>query len=152
MTYQDYLEVTEYKGNKILNIPVGINQNWAFGFTKAVILSNYSTEIKTFVDSEGTSAGNPDVVISEFKEHPVLELPTHKAKYPLRFGIGKAKAILDNLKWINEFIADNEAEYLESHGFKDIDTVDEDYLDSKVDSYSMPDIAEREEEQYAGWK
>ena len=120
MNYQDYLEVSEYKGNKILNLPVGINQNWSFGFNKAVTLSNYSAEIRAFVDTEGKGVGDTasHIIVSEYKGNPVLELPGQSAKYPLRFGIGKARVAIKYLKEIKEFIADNEAGYLESHGFK----------------------------------
>lgn len=119
MSYKDTLEVSEYKGNKILNVPIGINSVFAFGFTKAVILSSYKDEIKTFSASEGKDAGNAEIVISEYKGNKVIHIPTHSPKYPIKFGLGKARALINYMPEINEFIADQESEYLNTHGFSD---------------------------------
>lgn len=108
MDYRDYLEVGEYKGNPTLTIPVGFNQNFTFGFTKAVIIANHEAELRTFVEKDGKGAGNPSIVISEYKGHPIIELPTHKPKYPIRLGLSKARACLSCMTGIAEFIIEHE--------------------------------------------
>lgn len=111
MRYDEILEVSEYKGNPVLTIPVGYNLNFSFGYQKAVIMGNYEAEIRAFVSSEGKSAGNPEIIISEYKGHPILELPTNKAKYPLRLGLSKARAVVKYIKEIAEFVVDNDERY-----------------------------------------
>lgn len=48
---------------------------------------------------------------SEYKGSPILELKSSEYdKYPMRFGVYKAKLILDNLDAIKEFVDKHERE------------------------------------------
>lgn len=44
-----------------------------------------------------------------FKGHPMLELSFEGDKFPLRFGLGKAKRIVACLEDIKKFVAEEEA-------------------------------------------
>lgn len=111
LRYDDILEVSLFQGKPVLTIPVGFNFNFAFGYSKAVVLGAYLDEIKTFVSSEGKRAGSAGVVISEYKKHPILEIPTHKPKYPIRIGLGKARAVVRYAREIAQFVADYDDQY-----------------------------------------
>lgn len=111
MNYQDIIELSNYKGHPVITIPVGYNLNFAFGYSKAVNMCNYQAEIKTFVDTEGKSAGNAKLVISEYKGHPILELPTNKPKYPIRLGLSKARAVMKYINEIAAFVVDHDNQY-----------------------------------------
>ena len=108
MDYRDVLEVGEFNGRPTLTIPVGYNLNFTFGFQKAVCLTNHETELRAFVGSEGKGAGNPKIVISEYKGHPIIEIPTDKKKYPIRLGLSKARAVVQYITEISEFVCDIE--------------------------------------------
>ncbi len=101
------VEVSEYKGNPTLTIPVGFNGSMTFGFNKAVLLSLYMDEIHAFFASKGKQ-GSPNVVISEYKGNPLIELPTNKPKFPFKFGVTKAGAILECLDHIDKFVNEND--------------------------------------------
>jgi len=101
------VEVSEYKGNPILTIPVGFNGSMTFGFNKAVLLSLYADEIHAFFASQGEQ-GSPNVTISEYKGNPIIELPTNKPKFPFKFGVNKAGAVIECLGHIDRFVNEND--------------------------------------------
>ena len=47
-------------------------------------------------------------IVGEFKGHPTLTLPTG-SKYGFTFGLGKARAILDNLDAIRAFLGETDS-------------------------------------------
>jgi hypothetical protein len=101
------VEVSKFEGQPVLTIPVGWNGEMTFGYHKAVVLSLYAEEIKTFYTSLGRK-GSPKVVISEYKNKAIIEIPTHNPKRPFKFGIRKAEAIIKNLEHIDRFVAETE--------------------------------------------
>lgn len=111
MDYQDILEVSDFKGHPVITIPVSYNINFAFGYAKAVTMGNHFQEIRRFVESEGKWAGSPSVKISEYKGHPILEIPSNKPKYPIRLGLSKARAVIKYINEIAAFVVDNDAKY-----------------------------------------
>ena len=111
MDYQDILEVSDFKGHPVITLPVGYNINFAFGYSKAVTMCNYQAEIKAFALSDGKSTCSPNVVISEYKGHPILEIPSTKPKYPIRLGLSKARAVIKYINEIAAFVVDNDAKY-----------------------------------------
>lgn len=129
MNYQDILEVSDFKGHPVITIPVGYNINFAFGYSKAVNMCNYQAEITAFVTSEGKGAGNLKMVISEYKGHPILEIPSNKPKYPIRLGLSKARAVIKYINEIAAFVVDNDAKYA-GVASQCLDTVSESYQDS----------------------
>lgn len=47
--------------------------------------------------------------VHEFKGHPILVLSKKEDdKFPFRFGVSKAKLILEHLEDIKKFVADND--------------------------------------------
>jgi len=49
------------------------------------------------------------VNVSEYKGHAILELKrTEEDKHPFRFGVSKAKLILEHLESIKSFITNND--------------------------------------------
>ena len=108
MNYKDVLEVGDFNGRPVLTVPVGYNINFTFGFQKAVCLTNHEAELKEFVRTNGNGAGNPKIVISQYKGHPIIEIPTDKKKYPIRLGLSKARAVAQYMPEICEFVLDCE--------------------------------------------
>ncbi len=45
-----------------------------------------------------------DVTFGEYKGHPIISIPTDKGK-PFTFGVTKAKAVLDHIDQIREFVS-----------------------------------------------
>jgi len=55
------------------------------------------------------------IEISEFKGHKVLKLMRSiEDKYPMSFGLQKAKLIMENLEEIKKFIEENDNEQVEA--------------------------------------
>lgn len=52
------------------------------------------------------------VKYEEFKGHPMIALLKYEDdEYPFKFGVGKAKLILENIDAIKEFVEENDNEY-----------------------------------------
>ena len=52
------------------------------------------------------------VKYEEFKGHPMIALlKDEDDEYPFKFGVGKAKLILENIDAIKEFVEENDNEY-----------------------------------------
>jgi hypothetical protein len=53
---------------------------------------------------------------TEYKGRPILVLKrSDEDKYPFSFGLGKAKLILENLKEIEKFVAEEEEESVDKN-------------------------------------
>jgi len=95
------------KGNPYILIPVGFNGDFYLNFDNAVLVSLYADEIHAFWISEGKK-GSPNIMISEYKRKPIIELTTHNPKFPLKFGVAKAGAVVECLEHIDRFVNEND--------------------------------------------
>lgn len=68
---------------------------------RAVVM--YAEAIRTFIDSEGAMTSD-GAELDSYKGHPLVALPVTSGR-PLRFGLNKARAMLDNLPAITEYVA-----------------------------------------------
>ena len=130
--YRDYASIPEPQFQEALSLPIkqrpkalrrllppkGVSpfeyeRDFAFGYRKAILLRIYFEQVAHFVESHGVSVGpNPDgVVITKFKGHPILNLPTGRPSGPFDFGLSKARVALKFREAIDKFIKDNDAFY-----------------------------------------
>ena len=72
--------------------------------------NNSQTEGDTMADKPDRNTKVTRPIVGEFKGHPTLTLP-NGSKYGFTFGLGKARAILDNLDAIRAFVGEEQQQH-----------------------------------------
>ncbi len=105
----------EQAGNGSPQIVLSPNSKWPIRFPlyKVKVMVKHVSSIQGFVDSGGTTV--PDLLFEDDVEKPtlgsyennILIVLDPSSKYPVSFGLSKAKAILANLDILNKFVESN---------------------------------------------
>lgn len=92
---------TNYKGHELIVLPTG-KRGFQFGRRKANLFIVWLTEIASFVEDPSVAPSN-GCKVEEYKGNPILSIPQAHSTRPVKFDIGKARAILEYAEEIAAF-------------------------------------------------